>query len=128
MIEKIEINGNDYKVEEPLRRYVEKRLGKLDRYLPRGFKKDVVLKVIVSTIGKSKGEKYEVSVAMDIPGGKVLAAKDECSNVFAGVDLVEAKVTGQIRRYKLEVQPHRQKRGTRMKMKRGIKKLFIRRK
>lgn len=120
MIEKIEVNGKDYKVEEPLRKYIEKRLGKLDKYLPRGFKKDVVLKVIVTTIGKSKGEKYELSVAMEIPGGKVLAAKDECSNVFAGVDLVEAKLTGQIRRYKLEVQPHRQKR--------SLKKLFIRRK
>ena len=52
--------------------------------------------------------------------GKVIAAKDECSNVFAGIDLVEAKLTGQIRRYKLEVQPHRQKR--------GLKNLFIRRK
>lgn len=124
MIEKIEVSGNDYKVEEPLKRYVEKRFGKLDRYLPKGFKKDVVLKVIVAAIGKSKGEKYELSVAMEIPGGKVLAARDECSNVFAGVDLLEAKLTGQIRRYKLEVQPHRQKRG----MKRGFKKLFRKRK
>jgi ribosome-associated translation inhibitor RaiA len=50
----------------------------------------------------------------------VIAAKDECSNVFAGVDLVDAKLTGQIRRYKLEVQPHRQKR--------SLKNLFIKRK
>lgn len=120
MIEKIEVNGNSYKVEESFRKYAEKRLGKLDRYLPRGSKKDVVLKVIVSEIGKNKGEKYEISVAMDIPGGKVIAAKDECSNVFAGVDLVEAKLTGQIRRYKLEAQPHRQKR--------SLKDLFIKRK
>lgn len=124
MIEKIEISGKDYKIEEPLRRYVEKRLGKLDRYLPKRSKKDVVTKVIVATIGKNKGEKYEISVAMEIPGGKVIAAKDECSNVFAGVDLLEAKVTGQIRRYKLEVQPHRQKRGVRG----GFKKLFLKRK
>ena len=110
MIEKIEVTGNGYKVEEPLKKYAEKRLGKLDKYLPRSAKKDVVVKMIVSEIGKTKGEKHEISVAMDIPGGKVIAAKDECTNVFAGVDLVEAKLTGQIRRYKLESQPHRQKR------------------
>ena len=120
MIEKIEVSGNGYKVDESFKKYVEKRLGKLDRYLPRGSKKDVVIKAIVSEIGKNKGEKYEISVAMDIPGGKVIAAKDECSNVFAGVDLVEAKLTGQIRRYKLEVQPHRQKKNWR--------NLFIKRK
>ena len=87
--------------------------------MPKGSKKDVVVKVIVSEIGKNKGDKYEISAAMEIPGGKVLAARDECSNVFAGVDLVEAKLTGQIRRYKLEVQPHRQKR--------SLKDLFIKR-
>ena len=76
MIEKIEVSGNDYRVEEPLRKYVDKRLGKLDRYLPKGSKKDVVAKVVVSGIGKNKGEKYEISVAMEIPGGKVIAAKD----------------------------------------------------
>jgi ribosome-associated translation inhibitor RaiA len=57
---------------------------------------------------------------MEIPGGKVIAARDECTNVFAGVDLVEAKLTGQIRRFKLEMQPHRQKR--------SLKSLFIKRK
>lgn len=109
MIEKIEITGNGYKVEDTFKKYAIKRISKLDRYLPRGSKKDVVSKIIVTEIGKNKGEKYEISIAMDIPGGKVLAAKDECSNVFAGIDLVEAKLTGQIRRYKLEMQPHRQK-------------------
>jgi ribosomal subunit interface protein len=110
MIEKIEINSKGYKVEEPLRKYVGKRLGKLDRYLPRQAKKNVILKVGVSEIGKGKTDKYEITAAMETTGGKVMAARDECSNVFAGVDLVEAKLTGQIRRYKLEVQPHRQKR------------------
>lgn len=110
MIEKIEINGNDYKVEEPFRKYVEKRIGKLDRYLPKQAKKDVVCKVVVEGIGRGKTEKYEISAAMELTGGKVIAARDSSSNVFAGVDLVEAKLLGQIRRYKLEVQPHRQKR------------------
>ena len=120
MIEKIDISGNGYKVEEPFRKYVEKRLGKLDKYLPRRSKKDVICKVVVSEIGKGKTDKYELSAAMEIPGGKVLAARDECSNVFAGVDLGEAKLMGQIRRYKLEVQPHRQRK--------SLKNLFIKRK
>lgn len=120
MIEKIEVNGSGYKIDEPFKKYVEKRLGKLDRYLPRSSKRDVVMKVAVAEISKSKSEKYEISATMEITGGKVITAKDECSNVFAGVDLVEAKLAGQIRRYKLEVQPHRQKR--------SLKNLFIKRK
>ena len=49
-------------------------------------------------------------------GNASSSCKDECSNVFAGIDLVEAKLTGQIRRYKLEVQPHRQKRSLKNKV------------
>lgn len=120
MIEKIEITGSNYKVEESLRKYIQKRIGKLDKYLPRGYKKDVVARVVVTEMNKTKGDKYEIAVAMEIPGGKMLNAKDECSNLFAGVDLVEAKLTGQIRRFKLEAQPHRQKR--------DWKSLFIKRK
>ena len=120
MIDKIDIRGDGYRVEEPLKKYVGKRIGKLDRYLPRGSKKDVVCKVVVTEAGKNKREKYDISAAMEIPGGKVIAAKDECSNLFAGVDLVEAKIMGQIRRYKIEVQSHRQKKSWR--------KLFIRKK
>ena len=118
MISKIDINSNGYKVDEPFRKYVEKRLGKLDKYLPRKMKKGTSIKVTINEIGKNKSEKYDIAATADINGGKVIVAKDECTNVFAGVDLVEAKLTGQIRRYKLEVQPHRQKR--------GLKKLFRR--
>ena len=120
MIEKIEISGSNYKVEESFKKYAEKRLGKLDRYLPRASKKDVVTKIVVTEVERAHGEKYEISVAMDIPGGKVIAAKDECSNVFAGIDLLEAKLTGQIRRYKLESTPHLKKK--------SLKNLFIKRK
>ena len=109
MIEKIKVTGNDYKVEEAFRKYAVKRIGKLDRYLPRDSKKDVLAKVVVTEVGKTHGQKYEIVVNIEIPGGKVIAAKDECSNVFAGIDIIEAKLMGQIRRYKIETTPHLRK-------------------
>ncbi|MBQ8156946.1 ribosome-associated translation inhibitor RaiA [Candidatus Saccharibacteria bacterium] len=102
MIEKIDISGSNFKVEESFKKYVEKRIGKLDRYLPRQHRKDVVAKVVVTQVDRDHGNKYELSVSLNIPGGKVLAAKDEASNIFAGIDIIEAKLTGQIRRYKTE--------------------------
>ncbi len=119
MIEKIEITGNKYKVEESFRKYAQKRIGKLDRYLPRGNKKDVVAKIVVTEIDKAHGNKYEISAAMEIPGGKVLAAKDESSNVYAGIDIIEAKLMGQIRRFKLESTPHLRKNKIKSLFKRG---------
>ena len=122
MIEKIDISGNNYKVSDNFRKYATKRIGKLDRYLPRDNKKSVVAKVVVKEIDRSHGNKYSISVAMELLGGKVLAAKDECSNVFAGIDIVEAKLKGQINRFKLETNPHLRKN------KKSLKNLFIKRK
>lgn len=119
MIDKIEISGNKYKIEESFKKYAEKRIGKLDRYLPRGSKKDVIAKIVVTEVDRSHGSKYEISAAMEIPGGKVIAAKDESSNVFAGVDIIEAKLMGQIRRYKLETTPHLRKNKLKFLFKRG---------
>ena len=102
MIENIDISGSNYDVEESLQKYVQKRIGKLDRYLPRQNRKDLVAKVVVTQVNRDHGNKYEISATLDIQGGKVLNAKDEASNVFAGVDILEAKLTGQIRRFKTE--------------------------
>ena len=109
MIEKIEISGSNYKIDESFKKYATKRIGKLDRYLPKGSKKDVIAKVVVTEVNRAHGNKYEISAAMEITGGKVIAAKDESSNVFAGIDIVEAKLMGQIRRFKTETTPHLRK-------------------
>lgn len=119
MIDKIEITGNKYKVEESFRKYAIKRIGKLDRYLPRGSKKDIIAKIVITEVNRAHGNKYEISAAMEIPGGKVIAARDESSNVYAGVDIIEAKLMGQIRRYKLETTPHLQKNKLKSLFKRG---------
>ena len=111
MIENIDISGSNYKVEENLRKYAIKRIGKLDRHLPRDNRKDLVAKIVVTEVNRDHGNKYEISVSLDIPGGKVLAAKDEASNVFAGIDIVEAKLDGQIRRFKTEKTNHNAKKG-----------------
>lgn len=119
MIEKIDITGSNYKVEESFHKYARKRIGKLDRYLPRGSKKDVIVKIVVTEVDRAHGNRFEISAAMEIHGGKVFAAKDECSNLYAGIDIVEAKLMGQIRRFKLEKTPHLRRN--------PLKKLFIKR-
>ena len=45
MIENIDISGSNYDVEESLQKYVQKRIGKLDRYLPRQNRKDLVARL-----------------------------------------------------------------------------------
>lgn len=111
MIGNIEISGNNYKISDSFRKYAAKRIGKLDRYLPRECKKDVIARIVVTEVDRAHGNKYDISAAMEMTGGKVITAKDECSNVFAGIDIIEDKLKGQVRRYKLENTPHLSRKG-----------------
>lgn len=106
MIENIEvIGGGKYKVEENFKKYAEKRIGKLDKFLPSKSKKGASAKIVVKEVNRPHGNKYEISVALDVPGGKVMSARDEASNVFAGIDILEAKLASQIRKFKGDMTP-----------------------
>ncbi len=101
MISRIEITGNKYEVDETTQKYAEKHIGKLDKYLPRHAKKSASARVVISQINGAHDNKYEVEAIVDVPD-KTLVAKDQSSNVLAAIDIVEAKLDGQIRRYKTE--------------------------
>ena len=73
MIEKVELSGNNnYKIDDNFKKYALKRIAKLDRYLPRGHKKDVIAKIIISEVNREHGNKYEISATLEITGGKVI--------------------------------------------------------
>jgi putative sigma-54 modulation protein len=105
MLHITDITGIKYEVDEQTRKYVTKRIGRLERYLPRHARKSAKAEVKLKQIDKSHGNKYEVEVLLFVPDKKLLA-KDESANILAAVDIVEAKLAGQLRRYKTETIPH----------------------
>jgi ribosomal subunit interface protein len=121
MISRIEITGNKYEVDETTQKYAEKHIGKLDKYLPRHAKKSASARVVISQINGAHDNKYEVEAIVDVPD-KTLVAKDQSSNVLAAIDIVEAKLDGQIRRYKTEKNPRLGKSGIMAKFKRSLKR------
>ena len=121
MISQIEITGNKYEIDETTKKYAEKHIGKLDKYLPRHAKKSASARVVISQINGTHDNKYEVEAVIDVPD-KTLVAKDQSSNVLAAIDIVEAKLDGQIRRYKTEKNPRLGKAGIMAKFKRSLKR------
>lgn len=105
MIHITEITGIKYEVDEATRKYVIRKIGGLERYLPRHARKSASADVKLKQIDKSHGNKYEVEVILNVPD-KTLTAKDTAGNILATVDIVEAKLAGQLRRYKIETIPH----------------------
>lgn len=63
MIDKIDLSGHNYKVSDSFKKYAVKRIGKLDRFLPRGSKKDIIAKIVVSEVDRAHNNKYEIGRA-----------------------------------------------------------------
>jgi ribosomal subunit interface protein len=99
MISQIKVSGINYEVDEATNKYALKRIGQLDSYLPRHARKTASVEVKLEQVNHDHGNKYEVEVIIDIPGS-LITAKDSTNNIFAAIDIVEAKIRAQLRDYK----------------------------
>lgn len=119
VIANIDITGvGGYSLDEPTKKYINKKIGALERLAPRHARKSMRAEVKVEEVNRDKGNKYEVEVLIFVPD-KTIAAKDSTMNALAAVDIVEAKLAAQLRKYKTENVPHIGKRGILSRFKRS---------
>jgi putative sigma-54 modulation protein len=105
MITSVDITGVKYTVNEPTRRYVVRKVAKLDRYLPKHARKSVAADIKLKLVNRNHGNKYEAEVILIVPDKRILA-KDSTFNMMAAIDIVEAKLIAQLRKYKQATMPH----------------------
>lgn len=99
MITSIDITGIKYDVSEKTRKYVLEKVGKLDRYVPMHARKSMAASVKLRQVNEDHGNKYEAEIIIHVPE-KTITAKDSTLNMFAAVDIVEAKLVAQLKKYK----------------------------
>lgn len=105
MITHIDITGVRYSLDDTTKRYVRKKLGRLDKYLPRHARKTAKIEVVLKEVNRAYGNKYECDVNLHIPDA-LINAKDSTMNMLAAVDIVEAKLKNQLKKYKDEHTDH----------------------
>lgn len=106
MITKVDITGvGAYAPDDATKKYINKKIGKLDRLAPLHARKSIHAEVKIAEVNRDKGNKYEVEVILTVPD-RQMTAKDSTMNVLAAVDIVEAKLAAQLRKYKSETVPH----------------------
>ena len=99
MIQSIAISGVKYEIDDRTKRYVTRKIGALDRFLPRHARKSVTAEVKLKEVNRDHGNKYEAEVILFVPD-RQLTAKDSAVNMIAAVDIVEAKIATQLKKYK----------------------------
>ncbi len=90
------IRGENIPVTEALREYVEKKVGRLDRYFDTEHPTDVYV-----TMRFLRGEgTIEVTIPMT---GVILRAEETHEDMYAAIDLVVEKLERQIRKHKTKL-------------------------
>lgn len=99
MIERIEIAGVHTTVTDDIKKYVIRKLGRADRYVARAFRESVHLEVKLKE-GKSKDKNDRTcEIILHLPQ-ETITLSETTVNMFAAVDIVEAKLRQQLKRYK----------------------------
>ena len=97
----IDIQSKDLELTEPLKEYVEKKIGSLDRYLKR-FDQDVLLAEVElarTTQHHKQGDVFYAEVNLKVPG-KLLRATHKDDDIRKSIDKVKDILQREIRKYK----------------------------
>ncbi len=85
------VRGRNVDVTNALKEYVEKRVGKLDKFL------DGVDDITVVLVVEGDSHKVEVTIPVN---GMILRGEEATGDMYASIDLVVEKLEKQIERYK----------------------------
>lgn len=91
---RFQIRGKNIQVSDALKEYVEKRLGKLDKYF------DNNPEAIVTLVVEKERHRIEVTIPIN---GFLLRGEEESSDMYSSVDLVLEKLEKQINKYKTRI-------------------------
>ena len=82
-----------------LEKYVTKKIGKLDKYIPRNARTSAHAQVFLKESKIKNKKQCTCEVIMHLPHEE-FATKETTMNIFAAVDIVEAKLKNHLRKYK----------------------------
>lgn len=99
MIDKLDISGVNVDADEKLKKYVTKIVNKLERYIPRKEREGTHVDVKLKEHKKQKNRQYTAEIIIHMPHEKI-AAKESTINMYAAIDIVEAKLRNQLKKYK----------------------------
>jgi len=90
------IQGKNVEISDWLRRYVEKKIGKLDRYL-----NDIIEARVELAVEKTRSAQDRQVAQVTVKTKRaLLRAEEKSSDLFASIDAVADKIHRQIARYK----------------------------
>ncbi len=106
MIQKLEVRGVHMHVDAKLYAYAAKKIGKLDAYISRHARQSVHAEVILKEEILKTKKNCICEVVLHLPQ-EIITTKESTINMYAAIDIVEAKLKNQLKKYKgMHDNPH----------------------
>ena len=99
MLQRFEIRGVHTTIDDNLNKYVTKKLGRLDRYLSKHNQASAHVEVILKESKAKDKKQCTCEVNFHLPK-EVINIKESTVNMYASVDVVEAKLKLLLKKYK----------------------------
>jgi len=99
MLQKFEIKGVHYVVDDSLRKYVNKKIGGLDKYISKHSRMSAHGEVFLSETQAKNKINSQCEVVLELPKQQIII-KESALNMYAAIDIVEAKLKLQLKKYK----------------------------
>jgi len=112
---KITLQGTNIELNQPIREYVDKKMGEMEKYISEGTLADMRVEVERTTFHHRKGDIFRAEANVKLPGRLVRVEVQE-DDLYKAIDRLKDELPRELKRYK-ERQQDLQRRG-----KRSIKK------
>jgi putative sigma-54 modulation protein len=101
---KLQIATRSFELDDNIRDYLEDKIGALDKYLPRTVRSGQAHVTLSDDPSGREDNKCVCEVVINIPNATI-QAKEATINMYAAIDIAEAKLKAQILKYKEKQEP-----------------------
>lgn len=99
MVQKLEITGEHYEVDDNLHKYITRKIGRVDKYMSKHSRESAHVEVRLKE-QKADGKKLCIAnVTLRLPK-ETIVIKESTLNMYAAIDIIQAKLKQQVQRYK----------------------------
>ncbi len=95
---KTTLNGVHTELGDDIKKYVDRKIGRLDRFLSRHARESAHAEVYLKESKVKSKKQNTCEVVVKLPG-ETITVKETTINMFAAVDIVEAKLKNLLKKY-----------------------------
>lgn len=97
---KIELTGRNFEIDSKIRAYADEKLGSLEKFLVKGGKEATHAAVVLEEdVSGREDNRFVCDAVLVVPGAR-LVAREGTVNMYAAIDIVEAKLQAQLVKFK----------------------------